>query len=258
MSSETIQLGRPFGIIDMMIVTGTIAFVFMIYESSGFNRFEDHWIYLAMRFSYAFTTGTFLAALIWIPRQCARTGKFFHHPGHWILGAQTIGSLGIFTFWILRLFFVEDVSSIQDQDLKWYAVITFATAVFHLTATAVLVAAIFSSKRRWQIVMGLLAMTSLGTAILNTSYGVSILGMMDVIDPSWTSWSAFLQAGLRVFKVAPAVAIAVAVTMDLFSKPKRDWMHWIGLATTFAALTLLPLLQFVFSRMLISGAVNIS
>jgi len=83
--SEQAPKTRPFQIFDMMILTAMIAFVFMIFEGFDDNTVDEKWLYYAIHFFGAITTGTFLASLIWILQQRLRTGRFVHHPGHWLL-----------------------------------------------------------------------------------------------------------------------------------------------------------------------------
>ena len=248
-TAELVEVGRPFGITDLMIVTAAIAFVLMIHDSSPYFSHGDHWLRYVMQFSYASVTGVFLAALIWLPRHRMRTGKFIHHPGHWILAAQMTAALGILSFWIAS-WFDTDIS-LQQFTIP-LAISMLVCAGLNLFAVGVSIAAVVSCKGRWKVTMALIAVYCL---LLAVTYVVSnqLFGFSD----GWLfSWFTFYQWGFPVIAASVAISICVAATIDLVTKTKRDWLHRVGVLALLGSVTVLPVIQFFYIRILNAKILN--
>ena len=249
-TAELVEVGRPFGITDLMIVTATVAFVLMIQDSSPNFVKGDHWLRYVMQFSHASLTGVFLAALIWIPRHRMRTGKFVQHPGHWILAAQMVAAVGILGFWITSWFEMDDIPSPTSFP---YAISMLVSAGLNLFAAGVSIAAIFFCKRRWKVVMALNAAYCL---LLAATYAVSSCQFFGFYDDWLYSWFTFYQWGYPIAGASVAISICVAATIDLVTKTKRDWLHQVGVLALLASVTVLPVIQFFYIRILSAELLN--
>ena len=252
-TAELVEVGRPFGITDLMIVTATVAFVLMIQDSSPNFVKGDHWLRYVMQFSHASLTGVFLAALIWIPRHRMRTGKFVQHPGHWILAAQMVAAVGILGFWITSWFEMDDIPSPTSFP---YAISLLVSAGLNLFAAGVSIAAIFSCKGRWKVTMALIAVYCLLLAVTYVVSSVVSNQLFGFSDGWLFSWFTFYQWGFPVIAASVAISICVAATIDLVTKTKRDWLHRVGVLALLASVTVLPVIQFFYIRILNAELLN--
>ena len=243
MPSELTKSNRPLGIIDLMILTAAIAFMFMIFESKLAYQGEQ-WIYQVFKFASAGVNGTFLASIVWLLWQRARTGRFFHHPGHWILGAELIGVAGVIGFWVVIWSVYRNKEAI---DHFLHGIGYFVSAGLYLFALGIFVTAVSSTERRWRIPMVLLAANCLTKALTSVFWGFLI---MDRLEGMWSfDFGEKLQVGSRIVAVCAAIAICTVAINDLRKKVPRDWLHWVGLIATFALLTVLPFLGYLFIQL---------
>jgi len=248
MTSDLTQPNRPLRIIDLMILTAAIAFMFMLFESR-FAQQSNQWLHQVFKFASAIINGSFLASIIWLIMQRVRSGRFFHHPGHWILGAKLIPILGGLLFWIVLLQVLKETNDdLSNLALHWVAISHLFTAGLHLLALGVFVTACVSSEWGWRIPMALLATDCLTNVAMGVLWGVSTL---QSFGGSWTYQLANnAQAGNRIVAVCAAIALGIMAIKELRKKVPRDWLHWLGLIATLALLTVLPLIEFLYVRML--------
>jgi len=80
--------------------------------------------------------------------------------------------------------------------------------------------------------------------------------MMSDNGLSFWGLSSYLRTTEQVVTVGVAIAMCIAVVMDLVGKTKRDWLHWIGIATTLVAVTVIPALQAYFAYLISIKAFN--
>ena len=113
MSDERANPVRPLRIIDLMIITASMAVVFMMYEATPDQFDHSSWLFYPLQFFTATCYGIFLAALVWLPLQRVHTRRLFHHPGHWIIGSGLISTLGVIGFWAIYIWAVD----LEDIDV---------------------------------------------------------------------------------------------------------------------------------------------
>ena len=93
----------PFRILDLMVLTSAMAFVFMVQDKMMASQPEtfQSTAWLIIRMVNAIPGGIAIASIFWIANQQWVTGRFFLHPGHWILGGYawtTMLSFGVLFF----------------------------------------------------------------------------------------------------------------------------------------------------------------
>lgn len=235
-----IKTSRQFQIIDLMILTAAIAFVFMIHQSLKQPFGGGHWLQYVYQFVLAGTSGIFLAAFLWLPLQLARTGRLFLHPGHWILGSGAIVTLGLFGFWIVNL-----LAENNEPNLQWFAYNNFVSTGLQLISMGFLITACFACPMRWRVPIALLALSCLATGLLNSVHAIMML------DTGF-NWifkiPMFISFGNHIISVCTVIAICIAVVMDLQGRTQRDWLHWMGLVAMLIQLTLLPVVLYLLIR----------
>jgi hypothetical protein len=82
------------------------------------------------------------------------------------------------------------------------------------------------NPHRWKIALACLMMASIATCtnfflVAFSSYGASLLNVVIATVAQW---------GTAVV----ALAVVVAATIDYFQATRRDWLHWLGVATYLA------------------------
>ena len=239
---------RRLGIIDLMAITTAVAVAFSLNEAarSETDISSTLWIFYPYLFVGAMTLGISLPAIYWIPVHYARTGKMFSQPGHWMLGAQFVVSAWSICYLITYILLKKPSFEIGET---FFAIAFFLYGGFQLAAMIISIIAAFKlEKVRWKIVSILLAVSFASQGLGQAVQGISWLDGFDFLYR--------FQWIVDVFKIVvgliAAIGITVAVLVDWKSKVSRDWLHRVGLVVMLATLTLLPLLQFLFVRLLMS------
>lgn len=237
---------RQLGIIDLMLVTTLLAVQFKLRQTSmeTYGDAVPMWALMPMIFAYAITMSLSLAAFFWLPMQYSRTGKFFRHPGHWILGNYAILSTG----WVISIIcFTFFVKTSQDSNSSFLRALgMFSVAACCLLGAILLAVAAFKLRGRWRAVVIFLFIES------NISALGSVLFAIGFLDYYWgfeiASWC---NTASQVVGAIAAIGIVIAVIIDFVKKVQRDWIHWIGIVVSGAILLLFPLLQFAIQYFLI-------
>jgi len=231
-----------------MILTATIAFALKLFDSPHFGFGVENWLYQTYEYASAAILGVFLASIIWICLQRVRTGRFFHHPGHWLLGADMLTALATIGFWSALWYSQIEFTNEEQLDAysRIYVFYCLVSAGVSVLGAGILIWAARSNERRWLIPMLLLALRSLAIAFAWACYGVYFL-------ESFKPYSAYLmaekvRAGNNIVMVCAAIAICIAVSIGLRKKVTRDWLHWLGLSATLISLTAMPLLQYLYIK----------
>ena len=240
---------RRLSIIDLILITTAVAFVFMLHGTveSNTDFSPPDWLWYPLLFVIAMKLGLVLPAIYWIPALYARTGKFFRHPGHWILGAQfviAIWSVGSYIAYLLgQRFIADDVPN-------FYAISNLTGTGFHLAAMIFsIVAAILLKEIRWKISMILLAGSF---AVEGFALAYQAISMNDSFGITLHEWQWVIDIFMYIAMAIASIGIIVAVFLDWTSKVSRDWLHWLGLISKLASLTVIPLLHFILVRYMMS------
>ena len=235
------NMRRP-GIIDLMIVTTAMAFIFMLQDLAKPDAEIPLplWFYYPYLFAHAVMWGLVLPTIYWIPVLYARTGKMFCHPGHWMLGAQfvvLVCSLACFAAYMLTQ------KNNPEFNPTYYASINFVHASFLQVAMIVSIfAAIKLTGVRWKIAMLLFALSYATKGLVAACQAISMLDGPDFFTSGVTALN-------NVVLVIASIGILVAALIDWKSKVSRDWLHRVGLTAAILVLAVIPLLSFFYIRL---------
>jgi len=231
---------RPFGIIDLIVLTTVMAFQFKLYSSymSIINNSDTTpmWIRMPLVFIYTMSSSLALSALYWLPIQFSCTGKFFRQPGYWILGCFSIVSIGGVARSICFLNFDPTLDSAKNYAL--YAIL-LVSIVANICGAILLIVSVFKVQGRWRVaIIFLIAYLFVGIIRL-VMFIFMYTNIFWFIDYSpWCETVEFLVGATT------AATIVVAGGLDLMKRAPRDWLHWTGVVVAVIVLALMPLLQF--------------
>ena len=232
---------RPFGIIDLIVVTTAMAVLFKLHGLHMSSRSSDSGpMWMLLVFGYAMSSvwsGLALSALYWLPMQFSGTGKFFRQPGHWILGCFSIFSIGRVVF---RVWFIHG-PSLDITDALLPAVGLLVWSVSYLCGAILATVAAFKVRGGWRVSMMFLIAFSISGMVAYAMGAIAIFFSLS----SMFYYLSWFQGGQQVVGFLVAITTGVAVCIDLVKKSRRDWLHWIGVVVVVVDLALIPLLQFV-------------
>ncbi len=228
---------RPFGIIDLIVVTTAMALQFKLYglymANSNINSVS---MWMPLVFIYAMSPGLALSALYWLPMQFSCAGKFFRQPGYWILGCFSIVAVGGVARSICFLNFDPSLDPAINYVL--YAIL-FLSIVANVCGAILLVVSAFRVQGRWRVAMIFLIAYFLVGSIRLAMLAFTYAGMFWFIEHlPWSETVEFVVGAIA------AVALVVASCLDLVKRAPRDWLHWIGVVVAVVDLALVPLLEF--------------
>ena len=236
---------RRLGIIDLMLVTTAVAFVFMLHGAvkSDTDFLPPDWLLYPFLFAGAMTLGLVLPAIYWIPVLYARTGKIFSHPGHWILGAQLFVATWAIGFYVV--YAVGQSFSFDDARI-FYPISNLIGGGFYSASMILsIIAAIMLKEIRWKVASILVA-----GSFAAEGFGLAFQGitMLDSLGFSLYQWYWIIDIFKYIAMAIASLGIIVAVLVDWTSDVSRDWLHRVGLISKLASLTVMPLLQFLVVR----------
>ena len=230
---------RPFGIIDLIVVTTAMAVLFKLHGLHMSSRSSDSGpMWMLLVFGYAMSSGLALSALYWLPMQFSGTGKFFRQPGHWILGCFSIFSIGGVAFLVC---FIIHGPSLDITDALLPAVGLLVWSVSYLCGAILATVAAFKVRGGWRVSMMFLIAFSISVMVAYAMGAIAIFFSLS----SMFYYLSWFQGGQQVVGFLVAITTGVAVCIDLVKKSRRDWLHWIGVVVVVVDLALVPLLQFV-------------
>ena len=230
---------RPFGIIDLIVVTTAMAVLFKLHGLHMSSRSSDSGpMWMLLVFGYAMSSGLALSALYWLPMQFSGTGKFFRQPGHWILGCFSIFSIGGVVNWVC---FIIHGPSIVHGDALLPAVGLLVVSISYLCEGILATVAAFKVRGGWRVSMMFLIAFSISGMVAYATIAIGILFSLN----SMFDYVAMFQGGQQVVGFFAAITIGVAVCIGLVKKSQWDWLHWIGVVVAVVDLVLVPLLRFV-------------
>ena len=230
---------RPFGIIDLIVVTTAMAVLFKLHGLHMSSRSSDSGpMWMLLVFGYAMSSGLALSALYWLPMQFSGTGKFFRQPGHWILGCFSIFSIGGVVFLVC---FIIHGPSLDITDALLPAVGLLVWSVSYLCGAILATVAAFKVRGGWRVAMMFLIAFSISGMV---AYAMGAIGILFSLN-SMFDYVAMFQGGQQVVGFFAAITIGVAVCIGLVKKSQWDWLHWIGVVVAVVDLVLVPLLRFV-------------
>ena len=232
---------RPFGIIDLIIVTTAMAVLFKLYSlhmASSKGDSVSMWVMMPVIFTYAMSSGLALSALYWLPMQFSHTRKLFRQPGHWILGCFLIISIGGFANWACVIGYGRSLT-IDGNVAIIPSIGFFAISISYLCGAILSGIAAFKAQIRWRVAMIFLVVYFTTNVI---SYAMFTLGLLGCFDSVF--YFAMLCVSIdQIVGVGAGIATLVAVCIDVARKPQRDWLHWIGVVVVVLNLLLASLLQ---------------
>ena len=233
------QCIRPFGIIDLIVVTTAMAVLVKLdglYMSSENSDSVPMWMLIV--FIYAMSSGLALSALYWLPMQFSGTGKFFRQPGHWILGCFSIFSIGGVVDLVCSIIHGP---SLDQSGALLPAVGILVLSVGSLCGAILATVAAFKVRGGWRVSMMFLIAFSISGMVVYATGAIAI----HFRSSSMFYYVLWFQEGKQIVGFVAAITTGVAVCIDLVRKSQRDWLHWIGVVVAVVDLVLVPLLQFV-------------
>ena len=159
MTTENTSPVRRFQIIDLMIMTAAMAFALM--TSQPYQSFygELHWLFSLPLYFQVSVIGIYLAGIIWLSRQRVESGRFFIHPGHWILGGGAIYTIGMVVHSFIAAHIFNDNNFFDDESRAWLKLCYFTMAGLRGLSVIVLTSACFYNSARWRFPMILLSLS---------------------------------------------------------------------------------------------------
>ena len=140
-------------------------------------------------------------------------GRF--QPGHWLVLIETLTALLWLLSWGLCVVLPETTGVTRGALFPWILVVDGLVAI--LCSGGYFYAAVaFRGDKRWKICLGVLAGVGLVGGLWYV--GINVLG-----SPRWSF--DFPLGSLIV-----GLSLLVAVVVDLCRGPRRDWLHWLGVA----------------------------
>ena len=234
----------PIRILDILVLTTTMAFVFMIQEQ--FERAQGAPILPAAlkygaKLVYATHSGIALAAIYWLILQKRITGKFFQQPGHWILASNAISQTTMLIVWFL---FSAEGDDLSDQGFPSVLFCSFFLA--ELLSSAILILATFKIRGIWRWVTGLLSVASLATALtfLATAFFFRTTGPSSIA----ISISSFFGAVATIAGALNVFFVLFAINTDRKTRTSRDWLHWISLIVFFSQSIAQPIFSYLYTH----------
>jgi len=232
---------RPFGIIDLIVITTAMALQFKLYSlnmASGKSDSVSMWVMMPVAFTYAMSSGLALSALYWLPMQLSHTRKLFRQPGHWILGGFLIVSIGGIINWACLIGYGWSISI--DGTIAIIPSIGFlAISICYLSGAILSAIAASKTQVRWRVAMIFLVGYFIANVINYAIVALSLIGFDSVLY-----FISLSQAVERIVGLSTGIAILIVVCIDLARKRKRDWLHWTGVVVVVLNLMVSPLLQF--------------
>jgi len=233
---------RPFGIIDLVVVTTAMAVLFKLQIiSRGGTEFPiPNWVMTPWLFFTATVMAMSLSAGYWFSIHYRQTGKLFRHPGHWMLGSSLI----VWTGWLINeicYLTVEQLEPSLSESIQ--AVTMFVVAVAYLLGTIPLAIGAFFPRGRWSVAKVGLAGYLCVNCLQYATVAIAMCGWYRLFRVSNVIDSVGKIIGLIL-----AFYIATLIAVDFTKKVKRDWLHWIGIVEILIYLTVLPLFHFFLIR----------
>ena len=235
---------RPFGIIDLIVVTTAMAVLFKLQSITmgGTESPAPNWVMMPLLFFSTAVMALSLSAGYWFSIHYRQTGKLFRHPGHWMLGSSLI----VWTGWLINEICYLTVKQLEPSlSESIQAVTMFGVAVTYLLGTILLVISTFSPRGRWSVPKAGLAVYLLVNCLQYAMLATAMCGWNWLFEASNVIDSVGKILGLIL-----AFCIAALIAVDFTKKVKRDWLHWIGIVEILIYLTVLPLFHFFLLRYL--------
>ena len=153
----------------------------------------------------------------------AATGRL--QPGHWILAIDTIAFVMIYSWWALYATAraAEIIEPEISSDFLWFY-LPFGAISLLRAATYGVTAAIQRDARRWKVLLATLAVVGLIVSLIQIT----------------ACFSSFLFAlvNLPLWSLIVAAVLIPTIVLDLRRGPRRDWLHWLGIAVLAASTVL--------------------
>lgn len=175
-----------------------------------------------------------LVGLFLIGRDRIRHAPGRLQPGHWILLGQCTGQVIILPGTLILAFCVPSAPTTTGSTVNTMAI--FVPSIIG----QILVSIIFMAgarrcpaERRWRRVLAIWALAALLAACSDGIY------LIPGLPFGWLSL-VMITAGLAMIVACLAswISLGVAAVHDLSTGNRRDWIHWLGVATVFGTIML--------------------
>ena len=230
-----------------MLITTSIALVLKLHGTvtPHAGRALSDWPFYYLNLSVGVVAlGFALPAIYWLPAYYIQTKEMLRQPGHWMLSAQLLVSIWYIGFYVAYLSQTKFDSSIRS----FFSSAFFFGVGFHVAAVAVLfIAAIKLNEVRWKIALVLLAVFLFNQGLENTCIACMTADISDAFDRFDTFYDLLMAVKFSRYIVVSAtlISIAIAILVDWRRKASRDWLHWMGVISTVAVLTSIPLINYL-------------
>lgn len=157
--------------------------------------------------------GTIIMGTIVLSQRWAADDVPKLEPGHWII---ILSSLQVILFQPLTWASNELMSSTSSAQL-----VQAACALLPLAASAVAVVKV--SYWRWKIVF-----------VLYLVYWFLVMTCYLLVPTGYMPLSVALERAYSLIPLVLAMAVIVAISVEIGMVVRRDWLHWAGVATVLA------------------------
>ena len=178
-------------------------------------------------FVYSIINGFLISSIVWFSQIRKLHGKYFLHPGHWLIS--------IFGFYALANF----------VGLLWSVLVTsFADASsYEWVSTGLLVLSIPPSLTGWLICL---------FAAIRLK-GMWRLAFIIQLIPKAIFFFVFARfftfSQIYFIQVVPEILIGlvliIPISMDLYNKVGRDWLHWLAVIIAILQMLIIPIINWI-------------
>ena len=174
------------------------------------------------------STGIKLFGLIVLTRQWLRGPSWPLAPGHWFL--LVAGPIALFNM-------ADDLATPLVRE-HWFSNHWKAfDAANHIIDASLLLAsalvgvraALATTDRRWRICLGILAVLLFDLTLLHAGKAIELSGYGRGVS----FYTRHIIATWGNLHVSLALAILLAVSLEIATKTRRDWLHYLGLVAMF-------------------------
>jgi hypothetical protein len=166
-------------------------------------------------YSTAFAAGIVGTCIVLRAKMSRLPGRL--QPGHWLLLIATVSSLLSLARWAFYVL-AETTGLVGSFSPSWILVLFGLEEIIcsgmYFGATLACRAA-----KRWKVCFAVLA-------AVNFMRGVLSVGSVLLDSPSWAISFSSLPLGSMIV----GLVLLLAVLVDLRRGPRRDWLHWLGVA----------------------------
>jgi len=243
----------PIGIVDLMVLTAAMAFVFAIRDRMTQLGWIFHtdvlWFRAIEHVTFCLMMGLPLASFFRFVVQKRIVGRYLVEPGHWLLFAMGLKTCAQ-TFPILAMAMLGfSTSHIDSSNALLYFL---PNAIVSLLSAWVLFRGSRIVGKWWKSILLLMVLIELVEAIQ-----MLLILLLVQSFSTWriSSWISYVTWGDYVLKFGLCVCLFLLVIKELRKGPDRDFWHWIGALIPFVGCLIYPILSYVYSNYLFDPTV---